>query len=41
MKSILILSSWGTGSTAVTGYLDKLGAYSCAPHFHTNDEKTP
>lgn len=35
------MSSWGTGSTAVTGYMDKLGAYSCPPHFHTNDEKTP
>ena len=41
MKTILILSSWGTGSTAVTGYLDKLGAFSCAPHFYTNDDKTP
>ncbi len=41
MKSIIILSSWGTGSSAVTGYLDKLGAYSCPPHFFTNDQKTP
>lgn len=41
LKTILLLSSWGTGSTAITGYLDKLGAYSCPPHFHTNDAKTP
>ena len=41
MKCLIILSSWGTGSTAVTGYLDKLGAYSCPPHFLTNDVKTP
>ena len=36
MKTILLLSSWETGSTAVTGYLDKLGAYPCATHFYTN-----
>ena len=41
IKILLLISSWGTGSTAVTGYLDKLGAYSCAPHFYTNDDKTP
>ena len=41
IKILLLISSWGTGSTAVTGYLEKLGAYSCPPHFRTNDPKTP
>ncbi|MBP1850655.1 hypothetical protein [Rhizobium halophytocola] len=36
-----ILSAWGTGSTAVTGYLDHCGAYSCPPHLHTTDPRTP
>ena len=41
MKNIVIIASWSSGSTAVTGYLDKCGAYSCPPHFNTNDERTP
>ena len=41
MKTIVIIASWGSGSTAVTGFLDKCGAYSCPPHLHTIDERTP
>ena len=41
MKNIVIIASWSSGSTAITGYLDKCGAYSCPPHFNTNDERTP
>ena len=37
----VILSAWGTGSTAVTGYLDHCGAYSCPPHVYTTDPRTP
>ena len=29
------------GSTAVAGYLDGCGAYTCPPHVKTNDEHTP
>ncbi|MCO6185853.1 hypothetical protein [Rhizobium sp. L1K21] len=38
---VLILSSWGSGSSAVAGYLDKCGGYTCPPHLRTVDEKTP
>ena len=41
MKNIiLVLGAWGSGTTAVTGVLDHLGAYTCPPHFNTNDPKT-
>lgn len=38
---IIILAPWGSGSTAVTGVLDHLGAFTCPPHFRTNDSRTP
>lgn len=41
MKNIVIIASWSSGSTAITGYLDKCGAYSCPPHLNTVDERTP
>jgi hypothetical protein len=41
MKTIVIIASWSSGSTAVTGYLDKCGAYSCPPYLNTVDERTP
>ena len=41
VKLILVLASWSSGSTSVAGYLDKCGAYSCPPHVHTVDERTP
>jgi hypothetical protein len=37
----VILGSWSSGSTAMTGYIERLGAYSCPPHVMTNDERTP
>ena len=41
MQTILVLGSWSSGTTAVTGYIHRLGAYSCPPHFITNDPRTP
>ena len=41
MKTIVIIASWSSGSTAVAGYIDKCGAYSCPPHLNTVDERTP
>ena len=41
IKIILVLSSWSSGSTSLAGFLDKCGAYSCPPHFQTNDPRTP
>lgn len=41
MKVIIVLGSWSSGTTAVTGYIQKLGAYSCPPHIQTVDERTP
>ena len=41
MKVILVLASWSSGSTAVAGFLDKCGCYSCPPHQTTDDIKTP
>lgn len=38
---ILILSSWSSGSSAVTGYLSNCGAYPCPPLYKTNDPLTP
>lgn len=38
---ICVVGSWSSGTTAVTGYLARLGAYSCPPHFMTNDPRTP
>lgn len=40
-KLTIICSAWSSGSTAVTGFLDYCGAYSCPPHIHTNDRRTP
>ena len=38
---ICVLGSWSSGTTAVTGYLARMGCYSCPPHFQTNDPRTP
>ncbi|MCP4598618.1 hypothetical protein [Neptuniibacter sp.] len=38
---VVVLSSYSTGSTALVGYLDRLGGYTCPPHQMTNDERTP
>lgn len=38
---VCVIGSWSSGTTAVTGFLARLGAYSCPPHFRTNDPLTP
>ncbi len=38
---VALLSPWGSGSSAVAGFLDKCGAYTCPPHVHTADSRTP
>lgn len=38
---LCVLGTWSSGTTAVTGYLKNLGAYSCPPHVGTNDPRTP
>ncbi len=40
VKVIVLLSAFGSGSSAVAGFLDKCGAHSCPPHVHTNDPRT-
>ena len=41
IKTILVLSSYSSGSTAVTGFLEQCGAYACPPLTLTNDPLTP
>lgn len=36
-----MISSYSSGSTAVTGFLERCGAYTCPPHTRTNDVLTP
>jgi hypothetical protein len=40
MKVIFIAGSWGSGTTAVIGALDKLGVPTLGPHFQSKDPKT-
>ena len=41
MKTVIVLGTWSSGSTALTGYIERLGAYTCPPHIQTFDERTP
>lgn len=41
IKTILVLSSYSSGSTAITGFLEQCGAYACPPLTSTNDPLTP
>ena len=41
MKTILILTSWSSGSTAISGFLNHCGGYNCPPYVMTNDQATP
>ncbi len=41
VETIVVLGSWSSGTTAVTGYLHRLGADACPPHFQSNDPRTP
>lgn len=38
---VIGLGPWSSGSTAITGYLERCGAWTCPPHQMTNDELTP
>jgi len=40
-KVIVVLGSWGSGTSAVIGALERLGCHICPPHFKTNDSRTP
>ena len=41
MHRIVVLAPWSSGSTAVSGYISRAGAYDCPPHVMTSDSKTP
>lgn len=38
---IWVTGPWSSGSTALTGWLARLGAYGCPPYQKTNDLRTP
>lgn len=38
---LCVLGNWSSGTTAVTGYIERLGAFTCPPHVRTNDPRTP
>jgi len=40
MKLILVCGPWSSGTTAVSGMLEKLGVVGVPPYFRTNDERT-
>ncbi len=41
VNTILVLSSWSTGSTAIAGFLEESGGYIPKPHVETSDLLTP
>ncbi len=40
-ETIVVLGSFGSGTTAVTKALSILGCHTCPPHLKTNDPRTP
>ena len=40
MRLLLVCGPWGSGTTAVAGLLERLGAIGFGPYFHTNDPHT-
>jgi hypothetical protein len=40
MRVLLVCGPWGSGTTAVAGLLERLGAVGFGPYFHTNDPHT-
>lgn len=40
VKMIWVLGPWSSGSTALTGWIARLGAWTCPPHQITNDPRT-
>ncbi len=41
METIFVGGAWGSGTTALTGALARLGVTAFEPHLHVNDERTP
>ena len=41
MKLLLVCGPWGSGTTAVAGLLERLGAVGFGRYFHTRDPRTP
>jgi hypothetical protein len=41
IKLLLICGPWGSGTTAVAGMAQRLGARGFGPYFRTSDERTP
>ncbi len=41
MKTIIIAGSWSSGTTAIAGALDQLGASTAPPYLQSNDPKNP
>jgi hypothetical protein len=41
MQTVIVVGSWSSGTTAVTGYLSRLGGYTCPPTIQTSDPRTP
>ncbi|MCF7976823.1 MAG: glycosyltransferase family 4 protein [Chromatiaceae bacterium] len=39
--TIVVLGAWSSGTTALVGYLARLGAFTCPPHVRTSDPRTP
>jgi hypothetical protein len=40
-RFLVVLAPWSSGSSAVTGILERLGGFTCPPHFQTYDPLTP
>lgn len=40
VRIIWVLGPWSSGSTALTGWIARLGAWTCPPHQITNDPRT-
>lgn len=38
---VVVLGSWGSGTTAAVGALELMGCNTCPPHFMTWDPRTP
>lgn len=38
---VVVLGSWGSGTSAAVGALEMMGCNTCLPHFKTNDPRTP
>jgi glycosyltransferase involved in cell wall biosynthesis len=41
LRLVLICGPWGSGSSAVAGMLERMGAFGVGPYFETSDPNTP